>query len=71
MHAQSKLLGINSTIIGQEIEPLLKELFLRFSVKHGKEYDIRVRLQDDQKNVKERFNQIYVPNINPKNGSLG
>jgi HAE1 family hydrophobic/amphiphilic exporter-1 len=30
----------------------------------GREYDIRVRLQDDQRDIKSAFNETYVPNIN-------
>jgi multidrug efflux pump subunit AcrB len=47
-------------------EPLWKELFLRFSESTEKNMIFVFRLQDDQKNVKERFNQIYVPNINQR-----
>lgn len=64
--AQSRLLGINSTIIGQEIRTLVEGTVPAVFRQHGKEYDIRVRLQDDQKNVKERFDKIYVPNINQR-----
>jgi len=64
--AQSKLLGINSTLIGQEMRTLVEGTVPAVFREHGKEYDIRVRLQDDQKNIKERFNQIYVPNINAR-----
>jgi HAE1 family hydrophobic/amphiphilic exporter-1 len=62
--ARAKLLGINSTIIGQEMRTLVEGTVPSVYREHGKEYDIRVRLRDDQKNIKDRFNQIYVPNIN-------
>lgn len=61
---RSKLLGINSTVIGQELRTLVEGTVPAVFREQGKEYDIRVRLQDDQKNIKQRYNQIYVPNIN-------
>jgi HAE1 family hydrophobic/amphiphilic exporter-1 len=33
---------------------------------NGQEYDIRVRLQEDQRNIKKSFQEIYIPNINNK-----
>ncbi|MEZ4845565.1 MAG: efflux RND transporter permease subunit [Bdellovibrionota bacterium] len=62
--ARSRLLGINSTIIGQEMRTLVEGSVPAVFREHGKEYDIRVRLRDDQKNIKERYDRIYVPNIN-------
>jgi HAE1 family hydrophobic/amphiphilic exporter-1 len=62
--ARSKLLGINSTLIGQEMRTLVEGTVPAVFREHGKEYDIRVKLREDQKNIKERYNQIYVPNIN-------
>jgi HAE1 family hydrophobic/amphiphilic exporter-1 len=62
--ARAKLLGINSTVIGQEMRTLVEGSVPAVFREHGKEYDIRVRLQDDQKNIKERYEKIYVPNIN-------
>ena len=62
--ARAKLLGINSTIIGQEMRTLVEGTVPAVFRENGKEYDIRVRLQDDQKNIRDRFNLIYVPNIN-------
>src|SRR5262249_12280068 len=31
---------------------------------HGREYDVRVRLQDDQRDLKTGFDRTYVPNLN-------
>lgn len=62
--AQAKLLGINSTIIGQEMRTLVEGTVPAVFRENGKEYDIRVRLRDDQKNIRDRYNLVYVPNIN-------
>lgn len=62
--AQAKLLGVNSTVIGQEIRTLVEGTVASVYRENGKEYDIRVRLKDEQKNLKERFSQTFVPNIN-------
>src|SRR5690606_30835387 len=32
----------------------------------GLEYDVRVRLQDDQRDLRENYSKTYVPNINQK-----
>jgi HAE1 family hydrophobic/amphiphilic exporter-1 len=33
---------------------------------NGKEYDVRVRLQEDQRNLKDSFSRVLVPNVNHK-----
>lgn len=64
--AEAKELGMNSTIIGMELRTLIEGSVPAVYRQNGKEYDIRVRLQDDQKNLKERFKKTYVPNINQR-----
>ncbi len=32
----------------------------------GREYDVRVRLMPEQRDLKQSFNQAYVPNVNRK-----
>lgn len=63
---EAKELGMNSTIIGMELRTLVEGTVPAVFRENGKEYDIRVRLQENQKNLKERFKKTFVPNINQR-----
>ena len=61
---QSETLGISSIVLGQELRTQIEgETPAKFR-ELGREYDIRVRLQEDQRNLKQGFTQTFVPNIN-------
>ncbi len=61
---KSKALGISTPSLGQELRAQIEGITpAKFRVL-GREYDIRVRLQDDQRNLRDSFNKTYVPNIN-------
>lgn len=64
--SESRELGINSTVIGMELRTLVEGSVPAVFRENGKEYDVRVRLEDDQKNLKNRFSKTYVPNINQR-----
>jgi HAE1 family hydrophobic/amphiphilic exporter-1 len=57
-------LGVSTTMLGTELRTLVEGQTPAVFRINGEEYDIRVRLQEDQRNLKEQFNNIYVPNIN-------
>ncbi len=61
---KSERLGVSTNVIGSELRTLMEgQTPAVFRVK-GEEYDIRVRLREDQRNLAQSFDKIYVPNIN-------
>jgi HAE1 family hydrophobic/amphiphilic exporter-1 len=61
---RSKALGISSKTMGTELRTLVEGLTPAKFRELGREYDVRVRLQDDQRDLKVGYNQTYVPNVN-------
>lgn len=61
---KAKQMGISSIQMGQELRTLVEGTTPAVFREEGREYDIRVRLQEGQRNLKESFNETYVPNIN-------
>lgn len=57
-------LGISTTVMGQELRNQIEGTVPALFRENGKEYDIRVRLKDDQRNLKEAFQSTWIPNIN-------
>ncbi len=62
--SQSTALGISTKSLGQELRGQIEGLTPAKYREMGREYDIRVRLQDDQRNLKAGFAESYVPNVN-------
>jgi HAE1 family hydrophobic/amphiphilic exporter-1 len=60
----SQQYGISTTMLGQELRTQIEGATPAVFRENGKEYDIRVRLRDEQKNIKENFENTYIPNIN-------
>ncbi|TGN09787.1 efflux RND transporter permease subunit [Leptospira ilyithenensis] len=58
------LLGIPGAAIGMELRTLIEGTTPAVYRQNGVEYDIRVRLKEGQRNLKESFFQSYVPNFN-------
>jgi len=56
--------GISSSSVGKELRAQVEGIDAAVFRSEGKEYDIRVRLKEDQRNLEQDFNSIYVPNIN-------
>jgi HAE1 family hydrophobic/amphiphilic exporter-1 len=61
---RSKTLGISTTILGNELRAQVEGLVSAKFREKGREYDIRVRLEDSQRDLREGFNRTYVPNMN-------
>lgn len=57
-------LGISTTMLGQELRTLVTGVVPAVLRENGREYDIRVRLKEDQRNLQKYFQQIYIPNMN-------
>lgn len=62
--SNSKALGISTKSLGQELRAQIEGLTPAKFRELGREYDVRVRLQDDQRDLKANFLKTYVPNIN-------
>lgn len=65
---QAKLqqLGISTLMAGGEMRTLIDGSVPAKFRETDREYDIRVRLQDNQRDLKAYFDQTYIPNINGK-----
>lgn len=65
---QSKMqqMGISTIVAGSEMRTLVDGAVAAKFRQNDREYDIRVRLQDDQRDLKQYFNQTAIPNINGK-----
>ncbi len=63
---KAERLGIATTIMGNELRTEIDGTRAAVFREHGEEYDIRVRMQPDQRNLKESFNDVYVPNVNQR-----
>jgi HAE1 family hydrophobic/amphiphilic exporter-1 len=61
---RAERLGISTTGVGLELRTLIEGSTPAVFREKGEEYDIRVRLKEDQRNLKLAYDQTYVPNIN-------
>jgi hydrophobic/amphiphilic exporter-1 (mainly G- bacteria), HAE1 family len=57
-------LGISTNVLGLELRTLMEGQTPAVYRLNGEEYDIRVRLREDQRNLQKEFNKISIPNIN-------
>jgi HAE1 family hydrophobic/amphiphilic exporter-1 len=57
-------LGVSTSQVGMELRTLVEGSTPAVFRERGREYDIRVRLKEDQRNLKTGFLETYVPNIN-------
>ena len=64
LKSKTEKFGTSAALIGNEIKTLIEgQTPARFR-ENGLEYDIRVRLEEDQRDLKAAFHETYVPNIN-------
>jgi HAE1 family hydrophobic/amphiphilic exporter-1 len=56
--------GVLSVAAGQELRTQMEGTIAAKYRENGTEYDIRVRLKPEQRNLQKYFDQTYVPNIN-------
>ncbi len=64
---QMESLGVLPNAVGMELRAQLEGIEAAKYRTKGIEYDVRVRLQEDQRDLKREYDKIYVPNLN---GSL-
>jgi len=62
----AKLYGVNNQAIGQELRGYVEGYVPTKFRQNGLEYDLRVRLREDQRDLKANYNNLYVPNVNQK-----
>lgn len=61
---RSEMLGISTAAIGQELRTQVEGVEAAKFRQNGIEYNIRVRLQENQRDLAQEFSQILVPNLN-------
>jgi len=61
---KAEQLGVLTSQIGAELRTQIEGTEAAVFREKGEEYDIRVRLKDDQRDLKASFNDTYVPNMN-------
>lgn len=61
---KAERMGVSSSIVGAELRNQIEGSTPAVFREAGREYDIRVRLQEGDRNLRENFNTTFVPNIN-------
>ena len=59
----AKRSGVTITGIGQELRTLIEGQTPAVFREKGVDYDVRVRLQDDQRSLKDNFSRMHVPSL--------
>ena len=62
----AKEYGINTSVMGSELRAQVEGVEAAKFRENGREYEVRVRVAEDQRDLKETFKDTYVPNINRK-----
>ncbi len=62
----AQILGVNTRTVGTEVRAQVEGLTPAKFRTNGREYDIRVRLKPDQRDLRQSFSQTLVPNMNQK-----
>ncbi len=62
----AKQYGINTKTMGQELRAQVEGFTPAKFREKGREYEVRVRLLPEQRDLKQSFNEVYVPNVNRK-----
>jgi HAE1 family hydrophobic/amphiphilic exporter-1 len=57
-------LGVQSVAAGMELRGMVEGMLPAKYRENGLEYDILVRLKEDQRDLSNSFGQLYVPNVN-------
>jgi HAE1 family hydrophobic/amphiphilic exporter-1 len=61
---KAEKLGVSTTMMGAELRTHIEGSTPAVFREDGEEYDIRVRLQENQRNLRDGYHLTYVPNIN-------
>jgi HAE1 family hydrophobic/amphiphilic exporter-1 len=68
--ARAERLGVLVNTVGMELRGQVEGVTPAVYRERGEEYDIRLRVQEDQRNLKEHWDTIHVPNMNWSNVRL-
>lgn len=61
---KAELFGVSSTMVGAELRTLIEGSVPAVFRENGREYDVRVRLQENQRDLKDAYQDTYIPNVN-------
>ena len=61
---KAETFGVNTKTMGYELRGQIEGHTPSKFREKGKEYDVRVRLKEDQRNLEKNFYNTYIPNIN-------
>lgn len=61
---KAKEYGINTKTLGSELRAQVEGFTPAVFRENGREYDVRVRLNENERDLKKEFHRVYVPNIN-------
>jgi HAE1 family hydrophobic/amphiphilic exporter-1 len=64
--AKAQRLGISTRQLGNELRAQVEGVVAAKYREAGLEYDIRVRIQENQRNLRDYFSELVVPNINDR-----
>ncbi len=59
-----KALGASTVVAGMELRGMVDGIVPAKFREEGREYDIRVRLREDQRDLERDFHEVFVPNMN-------
>ncbi|MFA6321139.1 MAG: efflux RND transporter permease subunit, partial [Candidatus Omnitrophota bacterium] len=65
-HEKAKIYGISTKTLGNEIRYQVEGATPAKYRENGQEYDIRVRLLSDQRDLSQNYQDIYIPNVNDR-----
>jgi HAE1 family hydrophobic/amphiphilic exporter-1 len=61
---RAEQLGVSTAVVGSELRTQIEGATPAVFREKGEEYDIRVRVAEDQRNLRSAFQTAYVPNVN-------
>ncbi|RYZ47313.1 MAG: efflux RND transporter permease subunit, partial [Proteobacteria bacterium] len=61
---KAERLGVMVNTVGMELRGQVEGVTPIFYRENGEEYDVRVRMKDDQRNLAANWDKIFVPNMN-------
>jgi multidrug efflux pump subunit AcrB len=63
---EAQMAGVTITSLGQELRSLVEGQKPAIFRQNGVDYDVRVRLQEDQRDLRTQFSNLKVPNLNQR-----
>ncbi|MBF0206432.1 MAG: efflux RND transporter permease subunit [Oligoflexia bacterium] len=63
---KAKKLGVTTSMAGQDIRTQLEGTLVGLYRENDKDYDIRVLMNEYDRNIQKQFDQTYIPNVNQR-----